>query len=118
MPDPKLQTAMEEIKTILKKYDIAANVLLASPTHMEFLREFKTSWSMIYVKPGGIRIRCTRKDFPDAATFKRATEITIGTIAGFADACRNEADQMIRILQAIGKSGVEFDHRTIEEKPE
>lgn len=38
MPDAKLKEAMEEIKAVLTKHDIAAIVLLQSQTHSEFLQ--------------------------------------------------------------------------------
>lgn len=42
---PKLKTAMEEIKEILRKHDIAAVVILHTPGHSEYLNHFKTSYS-------------------------------------------------------------------------
>ncbi len=45
MPDPKLLAAMEEIKVVLHKHDIAAVVILSSQTHVEYLHEISPSWS-------------------------------------------------------------------------
>lgn len=35
--NPKLKKAADEIKLILQKYDIAANVILHTPGHSEYL---------------------------------------------------------------------------------
>jgi hypothetical protein len=115
MPDPKLQSAMEEIKVILKKHDIAANVVLASPSHMEYLREICPSWACLKVEDSGIRIKALRKDYPDLGAWRKHVEVTVGMIAGFADALQNESEQMTTILVVIGKTGLSIDHFTREE---
>lgn len=117
MPDPKLKTAMEEIKVILEKHDIGAIVLLSSQSHLEYLRQFKTSWSCMWLEPGGlVRIRWKRAEFANQADYERAAKDTIGMIAGFADAARNESDQMIKLLKVVGEK-VKFSHFTREEPP-
>lgn len=119
MPDLKLKAAMEEIKVILKNYDIAAIVLLSSESNIEYLREFKTSWSCMWLEPSGmVRVRWKRSEFASQEAYKRSAEATIGTIAGFADAARNESEQMVKLLKVIGANGIEFDHMTKEEPPE
>lgn len=42
---PKLKKAMEEIKEILRKHDIAANIVLHTPGHAEYLTHIKPSYS-------------------------------------------------------------------------
>jgi hypothetical protein len=44
---PELKQAMVEIKAVLKKYDIAAHVLLHEPGFSEYLNAIEPSWSLI-----------------------------------------------------------------------
>lgn len=57
---PKLKMAMEEIKAVAKKYDIAAAVVLSDGTGFsEFLNKVEASWSAAFVQhtPKGEAIR-------------------------------------------------------------
>lgn len=44
----KLKSAAEDIKDILRKYDIAASIVLHTPGHGEFINHFLTSYSCAY----------------------------------------------------------------------
>ncbi len=55
--DPKLRECAEELKTILKKYDVAATVSLVSSTHGEFFIHFPT-WSGAQFEGSNVRIKC------------------------------------------------------------
>jgi hypothetical protein len=50
---PKLKTAMEEIKAVLKKHDIAGFVVLHTPGFSEFLNHLVTSYSCAEMEPSG-----------------------------------------------------------------
>jgi len=55
--DPKLKECAEEMKTILKKYDVAATISLVSPTHGEFVMHLPT-WSGVQLDGDrGVRIK-------------------------------------------------------------
>lgn len=56
---PKLKKAMEEIKEILDKHDIAAYVALHTPGHGEYLMHLNPSYSCVQFDPatGAARIR-------------------------------------------------------------
>jgi hypothetical protein len=47
--DTKLKVAAEEIKEILKKYDIAAAVVLHTPGHGEYFVQLNPSYSCAYM---------------------------------------------------------------------
>ena len=120
MPDEKLKTAMEEIKGVLKKYDIGAAVVLASETHMEYLNEITPTWSCCWFEklPDGtlgLRIRSQREDYPSLAAQKKCTEDTVGMIMGFADAQIAMHEMMLSAAAQIGKV-LPFDHSTRDEK--
>jgi hypothetical protein len=57
--NPKLKKAMEEIREILDKHDIAAYVALHTPGHGEFLMHLNPSYSCVQLDEatGGARIR-------------------------------------------------------------
>lgn len=54
---PKLKIAMEEIKAVLKKHDIAGAVVLHTPGHSEFLMKIDPSWSCAKIERGQIIVR-------------------------------------------------------------
>ena len=55
--DPKLKMAMEEVKAILNKNDIAGFVILHSPGFSEYLNHVMTSYSCAIVTHEGVRLR-------------------------------------------------------------
>lgn len=60
---PKLKAAMEEIKTILAKYDIGAMVVLHTPRHSEFLNKLNPSYSCIIQTGDHIRFKSKLADY-------------------------------------------------------
>lgn len=53
---PKLKKAMEEIKAIVEKHDIAAVVVLTEPGHSEYLQKVNPSFSCARFEAGSLRI--------------------------------------------------------------
>lgn len=111
---------MEEIKATLRKYDIAASVVLSSPTHLEYLRELQTSWNALAIEqtPEGtlVRFRCRREDYPTEAAWQEAMRLSMGTILGFVDVLRSESDTYKLVVKHfIGK--MEVSHFTRDEGP-
>lgn len=120
MSDPKLKAAMEEIKAILTKHDIVAVVFLSSPTSIEYLHQLQASWTCMRletVEHGQLlRFRNKAADYPDKETRTRILRDSVGTVAGFADACRHHADKLEELMAQIGRT-VAFEHMTKEEPP-
>ena len=118
MPDPKLKTAMAEIKAVLTKYDIAGVVVLASESHMEYLNHVVASWSCATIEQSGrnvlVRVRAKREDFPSKEAQRKCVSDTIGMIMGFADAQEHCREQMLLLASKIGAQ-VPFDHRSTHE---
>jgi hypothetical protein len=54
---PKLKKAIEEIKEVLNKHDIAGFVILHTPGFSEYLNHVTTSYSCAQVTPEGVRLR-------------------------------------------------------------
>jgi hypothetical protein len=110
--DPKLLAAMEEIKAILVKHDIAAIVLLESQTHGEWLNHITPSWSAATMfrdeKGEGIRVRCLAKDYPSKEAHAEALRLTSGMLMGFLDgAARIQRDMEAILGPLAAKIGIE-----------
>jgi hypothetical protein len=58
---PKLKAAMEEIKAIIRKHDVAAFVVLHEPGFSEYFTEISPSYSCAKFEAGGSAIRIKAK---------------------------------------------------------
>jgi len=105
MPDPNLKAAAEEIKGILRKYDIAALMTLQGPKSVEFVREVSPSWSCARLETGPqgirIRVRAQRADFPSLAAQKECVEATVGMMMGFEHQARRDAEDMQNLISIL-----------------
>ena len=65
MADQKLKKAMEEIKFILDRYDIAGTVALSTNKDLEYLYRLTPSWSIVTVEEetGYVGVKALRKDY-------------------------------------------------------
>lgn len=113
MSDPRLKTAMEQIKAVLREHDIAGIVVLNSETSTEYLVHLETSWTAIRIEDGergvGIQFRCTKADIPDDARRKELCRATIGTLAGSIDTMNHIQEGLNYLLAEAGKK-IEFSH--------
>jgi hypothetical protein len=111
MPDPKLKEAMEEIKAILKKHDIAAVVNLQSKNHGEYLFELSPSWSCITLSEDGYcRIKAAAKT--GGPEEKQRLTDAIGLLMGFLDMARHTQESMQKVIDMLVGTGVKFDHQS------
>lgn len=60
---PKLKKAMQEIKDILSKHDIAGMVVIHTPGHSEFLNKMDPTYSILKIKGDEVRMRATAADY-------------------------------------------------------
>lgn len=88
---PKLKAAMEEIKAVIKKHDIAAFVVLHTPGFSEYFTEITPSYSCARFEAGGSAIRIRAKVQEDFGGNTKAHE----------DALRNTSN-MLRLLSTTG----------------
>ncbi len=80
---PKLKMAMEEIKAILGKHDIAGAVILHAPGFSEFLFSPTPSWSVARLESTGfLRIKTNPADPKEVK--KKQVEDTLDMISGMA----------------------------------
>lgn len=105
--DPKLRTAMAEIKEVLKKHDIGGYVALQSRTHAEFqvLIDVPT-WSVArYIKndAGAVHLKLYTK------SRHKDTQDTVGMVASLRDLCAIGFQQTDLLMKQI-EAHVEVDH--------
>jgi hypothetical protein len=105
--DPVLKSAMEEIRTILKDYDVGGTVVLNSRTHGEFLLH-DPEWCTVRPEPRGLRIKISAK------TDKKGADDTMGFVLGQVEALRLvlglRSEVALAAVDAIRKGGGEVDH--------
>jgi hypothetical protein len=89
---PKLKTAMEEIKAIMKKHDIGGWVILHTPGHSEFLNKLDPSYSCITITPDA------KGDF---VRFKSK----IADYGGDKNAWLKKTTDSLNLLQSICETG-------------
>lgn len=120
MPDPKLKKAAEEIKSILRKHDIAGVVVLASASHMEFVRHLEADWLALKIEvvngKTAVRFRCKRADYPTKEAWEKQMKDTIGTLIGFLDCWRNDVEAFDFLLKTVAQK-VKIEHMTKLEDP-
>ena len=61
---PKLKMAMEEIKAVLKKHDIAGFVLIHTPGFVEYLNHINPSYSCAFVQGEQLRVKLKTAELP------------------------------------------------------
>lgn len=114
MPDPLIKPVLEEIKAVLARHDMAGLVFVSSRTHIEDLYRLDPSWGCIRNEgKGAIRLKAKIGDPLQA----EALRLSVGTIAGFADAVRVALANLDQVVVDLGKF-MELRHRTTEEPHE
>jgi hypothetical protein len=102
---PKLKIAMEEIKAILDKHDIAAVVVLHEPSFIECLTRINPSYSCASFteKEEGIRVRAKLEDFGGDQ------EIRNQKLADTANMLHNLSMVGMKICYDVGQVSVQVD---------
>ena len=104
-PDPRLQEAMAKIIGILKEYDIAGTVALASQEAGEHLFHLCPTWTCMRLEPSAdgdvIRIRALRKDFESQEAQDTMVADTISTLAVLARINEDHLEASSQILKCI-----------------
>lgn len=102
---PKLKKAMEEIKVILKNYDIAALVVLHTPGHSEYLHALSPSYSCAKFNGDELRIRAKLKeDFNgDKKAWEEKVSNTTNMLRMLAEVGMREAYQISEASEMVDK---------------
>lgn len=88
---PKLKKAMQEIKEILEKNDIAGFVVLHTPGFSEYMNHLSTSYSCAEIFPEGVRVRLKQAEVGKEKA-KLLAEGTFNMIDHLTDVILRHAD--------------------------
>lgn len=97
---PKLKKAVEEIKDILKKNDIAGFVVLHTPGFSEYLNHVQTSYSCATVTPDGIMLRLKESEIGREKAIKLA-DGTFNMITHLTNAIASNAEMYIHCHEKL-----------------
>lgn len=103
---PKLKTAMERIKAILKEYDIAGHVVLHTPGFSEYHLKLDPSYSCAKMTDEGIFIRGKlERDFggDKKLQIQKLTD-TVNMFIHFTDTVAPQVVGMIDVMEALNKN--------------
>ena len=106
--DPRLKAAMEEIKQVCQRYDVAFTGMLVSPTHSEYAMEFPT-WSVAYFDddaPEGqvaLRIRSKQSDFADPEMKEKADSFTVHMFDQWMNWHKRQLGGLLPIWHLLGR---------------
>lgn len=107
---PKLKKAMEEIKDILSRYDVAGLVVIHTPGHTEFLNKLDPTYSCCRQIGDQIRVKTRLDDFSGSVTARnKAIEDTSNMLHGLCKVTGTILLPLMDISSAVDKV-VDADH--------
>lgn len=104
--DPKLKECAKELMAVMRKHDVMGTVVLASPTHSEWVMHVDASWSVAKFEGEGIRFRSKKEDFPNKAAQDFATESTVHGIESMRWLNAKIHDQLGTLVDMLRKKMV------------
>ncbi len=112
---PKLKKAAEEILQILNKYDIAANVILHTPGHSEYLLHITPTYSCAWLENNMVRFRARKEDYNGNAMIRdKKISDTLNMLRLLADTAGKNALSLLEVAdqfdKKIGADHTEGDH--------
>lgn len=104
MPDPVLDLAAKEIKAVLDKHDLAAVLVLHSPTSILHMHAISPSWSCAKIDElGEFHMRALPQDFASEEHRRAMVERTLTLLFGLssrADAVAGTMREIKAMLSA------------------
>jgi len=115
--NPTLKKAMEEIKQILQKYDIAGQAVLHSPGHSEYMIHITPTYSCAWFENNGVRFRATKKDYNGNEMIRnQKIKDTSNMLALLSETTAKNALSLLAVSkkldQIIGSNHTEGGHTT------
>lgn len=98
---PKLKKAAEEIKEILKRYDIAALVVLHTPGHSEFVCELQPSYSCASFEGNFLRIKAKKADYPTLEAWKQKATDTANMLHHLSTTCGEQVMALCELSKRV-----------------
>ena len=102
--DDKLKKAIEDIRKILKEYDIAGTIALVSKTHAEYLYHFP-AWSEIQWNEAGdsLRVKSEKKNFPTKGLQEQRLSESVHIVMQNRDIAAQTLDMFDTVYEALRK---------------
>ena len=120
--DPRLKAAVEEIKEIAERYDVAGAVFLVSPTHSEYFYNLP-SWSVLRFEQDpanpenvGLRFRTMGEDFANKASQEAATGATVHMVEHLRGLSAKTFEMFHMIMEMI-EEHFEIDRKPLKHRP-
>jgi hypothetical protein len=117
--DPVLQQALDEMRAVLLKYDLAGAVCVVNENEAAFTYKIHAEWSALRPDPNtplGFRLRArTREDGKELT--ERRVESALHTICQVADFGQQTQFWMNDMKVLARQHGIEFDHTPFGGKP-
>lgn len=107
--DPKLRSAIREIREVLKKHDCLALINLSSKTHGEFLLHLDSSWSVLKLEDvanGKAGIRVKAKGVKVGTQEHDNLEASVAFICNSADFCNHFGQAFYQLKALIGERSI------------
>lgn len=102
--DPNLRAAVEDIRAILKKRNIAGHILLASPSHTEYALLYDTaSWSAVSFENQGSSIGIKVKAKASNPGDQKKLASTMHMLCSFQDLMANGFSALDAIISQVRK---------------
>jgi hypothetical protein len=103
---PRLREAMAEIRSIIERYDIAANVILHEPGFSEYLQHISPSWSILKFEAAadglGVRVRSKLAEYGgDKERQRREVEASVNMLVHFVDVLGMTQQQLAGVLKML-----------------
>lgn len=110
--DDKLKEALEDIRKILREYDIAGTIALVSKTHAEYLYHFPV-WSEIQWNETGdsLRVKSAKENFPTKKLQEQRLTESIHIVMRNRDIAAQSFEMFETVYKVLKK------HFTIKHKP-
>jgi hypothetical protein len=107
---PKLKKAAEEIKQILLKYDIAANVVLHTPGNSEYLLHITPTYSCAWLENDKLRFRAKKEDYNGNVMIRdKKISDTCNMLRLLADTAAQNALALVHVADYFDKK-IGLDH--------
>ncbi len=101
---PKLKKAAEEIKQILSKYDIAANIILHTPGHSEYLLHITPTYSCAWLENNVVRFRARKEDYNGNAMIRdQKISDTLNMLRLISDTAGKNALSLLEVADQFDK---------------
>lgn len=105
--DPRLKAAAKEINAVIKKYNIAGAIALASDTHSEFGLSMCPTWSGLSREENNLRVRLN-------AAEPAKVDATMHVLLSLRDLCGQQFLQLSEaaevVIGEIEKQGGSLEH--------